>query len=229
MGFTIDQVVPWGRNLEEYIRMFSLTSADLDKKILGCGDGQASFNAEMHEQGKQVVSVDPIYQFTATQIKQRITATADKIKEQLLENQQDYTWSTYHHPEALVNIRLAAMDVFLKDFVQGKQEGRYWEGALPKLPLADQSFDLALCSHFLFSYSLHLDADFHEHSIREMCRVSREVRIFPLLEVDGKRSRHLESLMERFKTAPSVMATIVPVDYEFQKGGNQMLVCRMVP
>ncbi len=233
MGFTIDNaaataVVPWGRNLEAYQQMFSLTAIDLDKKILGCGDGPASFNAEMHQQGRQVISLDPIYQFTAAQIKERIVAIAGKIKEQLLENQQDYSWRTYHDPETLVGIRLAAMDLFLADFEKGKQAGRYLIGALPELPFADQSFDLALCSHLLFSYSHQLDIDFHERAIREMCRVSREVRIFPLLEIDGKRSRHLENLMERFKKVPSVEVAMVTVEYEFQKGGCQMLVCRVV-
>jgi hypothetical protein len=45
MPFTLDQIVPWGRSFDEYVRMFSLTPDDLDKNILGCGDGPASFNA----------------------------------------------------------------------------------------------------------------------------------------------------------------------------------------
>jgi len=39
MGFTLAKVVPWGRSYDEYIRMFSLTEADLGLRILGCGDG----------------------------------------------------------------------------------------------------------------------------------------------------------------------------------------------
>lgn len=57
MGFTLDQVVPWGRSYEEYLAMFALTEADLHKRILGCGDGPASFNAELTKRGGKVISV----------------------------------------------------------------------------------------------------------------------------------------------------------------------------
>jgi ubiquinone/menaquinone biosynthesis C-methylase UbiE len=45
---------------------------------------------------------------------------------------------------------MAAMQVFLDDHVLGRVEGRYVAAELPALPVADASFDLALCSHFLF-------------------------------------------------------------------------------
>ena len=47
MAFKLDQIVPWGRSFDEYVRMFGLTDLDLGKTILGCGDGPASFNATM--------------------------------------------------------------------------------------------------------------------------------------------------------------------------------------
>lgn len=46
-----------------------------------------------------------------------------------------------------------------------------------------RSFDLAVCSHLLFLYSEHLSEDFHVESIKELCRVAGEARIFPLLEL----------------------------------------------
>ena len=72
MAFTLDQIVPWGRSFGEYVRMFALTEADLEKQILGCGDGPASFNAAMRRQGRKVVSVDPLYQFSGEQILGRV-------------------------------------------------------------------------------------------------------------------------------------------------------------
>ena len=44
--FTLDSVVPWGRSFDEYCAMFDLSDRDLDLKILDCGGGPASFNAE---------------------------------------------------------------------------------------------------------------------------------------------------------------------------------------
>jgi hypothetical protein len=73
--FTLDQVVPWGRSYEEYTAMFLLTGTDLAGRILGCGDGPASFNAEASRRGSAVVSCDPLYAFSTAEIEARIDAT----------------------------------------------------------------------------------------------------------------------------------------------------------
>jgi len=59
VSFSLDQVVPWGRSFEEYVAMFSLTEEDLAGRILGCGDGPASFNCELTRRGGMIVSLDP--------------------------------------------------------------------------------------------------------------------------------------------------------------------------
>ena len=60
VGFRLDEVVPWGRSFDEYVAMFALTEEDLQRRILGCGDGPASFNRGVTERGGDVVSVDAI-------------------------------------------------------------------------------------------------------------------------------------------------------------------------
>ena len=81
---------------------------------------------------------------------------------------------------------------------------------------------LASCSHFLFLYSEHLSLSFHCEAIREMCRVAKEVRVFPLLTLDGVQSPHLEGVY-RFLTDSKHLFSIRTVDYEFQRGGDKML------
>ena len=71
---TIDRVFPWGRSLDEYRRMFSISDTDLQLNILGCGDGPAGFNAEATRRGDNVISCDPIYQFTTVELRGRIAA-----------------------------------------------------------------------------------------------------------------------------------------------------------
>jgi len=61
MAFRYENVVPWGRSYEEYLRMFDLRPDDLKRCILGCADGPASFNSELTRRGGGVVSVDPLY------------------------------------------------------------------------------------------------------------------------------------------------------------------------
>ena len=71
-----------------------------------------------------------------------------------------------------------AMESFLKDFEKGKAEGRYQAGSLPHLSFNNKDFGISLCSHFLFLYSEQLSDKFHMASIKELCRVAQEVRIF---------------------------------------------------
>jgi SAM-dependent methyltransferase len=217
----LDQVVPWGRTLAEYRLMFDLSEADLNQRILGCGDGPASFNAEMAQQGHQVVSIDPLYAFTAAQIQQRVEATYEPIVTQVRQNPDRYCWDLFRDPEALGQARLAAMQTFLQDYETGKAAGRYLTQALPRLDFADSKFDLCLCSHLLFLYSEQLSLEFHLTSIRELLRVASEVRIFPLLQLGCQPSPYIEPVLQAL--ADQFMVEIQPVAYEFQKGGNQMM------
>jgi hypothetical protein len=84
--FTLDQVVPWGRSFDEYRRMFDLADDELRLRIIGCGDGPASFNAEATRRGAQVISCDPIYRLEIAQIRDRIAATYDTILDQTRRN-----------------------------------------------------------------------------------------------------------------------------------------------
>jgi hypothetical protein len=227
MSIRLDQVVPWGRSLAEYQRMFDMSERDLAAKILGCGDGPASFNAEMSALGRSVVSCDPIYAFSKEQIAQRVQDTYDPIVEQVRRNAQNYVWSDFRDPDALGQHRLATMHAFLADFDAGRAAARYLPDALPALSFPDGQFDLALCSHLLFLYSEQLTLEFHVASIRELCRVAREVRIFPLLALDCRLSPHIVPVQERLRQAGFVVE-IQHVPYEFQAGGDQMMrVCHV--
>ncbi len=222
MGLTLDRIVPWGRSLAEYTRMFHLTVEDYQGTILDCGGGPASFNAELTGQGYRVVSCDPVYQFSTEQIRQRIDATYPEIMAGVQANLDAYHWREIASPEQLGQVRLAAMEQFLVDFPIGLAAGRYRPESLPHLPFADQTFDLALCSHLLFTYSDHLGWEFHWAAIQEMLRVARQVRVFPLVKISGEPSPWLPPILDQLKVE-GYTATIATVDYEFQRGGNQLL------
>lgn len=217
------QVVPWGRNASEYRRMFDLTHADLAGRILGCGDGPASFNAELTATGHCITSIDPVYAFTGDEIRARVDATYATIIDQVKARPERYVWREFADPDALGAVRLAAMEHFLTDYDAGKAAGRYLEGALPSLPFDDDSFDLTLCSHLLFLYTAQLDAAFHVAAVQELLRVAREVRVFPLLDLNCEESAHLPVVVAWCK-AQGHRAEVRPVPYEFQVGGARMLV-----
>jgi hypothetical protein len=218
----LDDIVPWGRSLAEYRRMFDLDEGDLDKQILGCGDGPASFNAEMTALGKNVVSIDPIYRFNASQIDRRVRDTYPSVISQVDENRDRYVWDYFPDADALGKYRLETMEKFLADYETGQAAGRYLDRSLPDLEMNDYRFDLCLCSHLLFLYSDHLSLEFHHRSIHRLLDLAREVRIFPLLTLDCQPSPYLEPIVSEFNT-DRFTAEVKTVDYEFQKGGNKLL------
>lgn len=223
--FTLDQVVPWGRSFDEYQRMFALSEDDLRGRILGCGDGPASFNAEATRRSVRVTSCDPIYQFTPEQLRSRIDVTRNEVIEQTRRNVHQFVWTSIPSLDALERARMAAMTEFLSDVATGKVEGRYVEAALPTLPFADRAFDLALSSHLLFLYSAQLGEAMHRASVRELCRIADEVRIFPLVALGGEPSPFVALAIEDAHDA-GWQASIEHVPYEFQRGANQMLRLR---
>lgn len=228
MAFTLQQVVPWGRTLDEYVRMFSLTEDDLRKTILGCGDGPASFNAEFTTRrdaaggGGRVVSVDPVYTFTRDELAGRVRETYDTVLEQTRKNRDNFLWNDFSNPDEMGQARMAAMRTFLADYDAGKAAGRYVCAEVPDLPFGNDAFDLALVSHFLFLYEAQLDEAFHLAAVLELLRVAREVRIFPLLNMDAKSSVRVRPLCDELH-ARGIACREETVAYEFQRGGNRML------
>lgn len=223
MSFTLNKVVPWGRSFDEYLSMFSLSETDLGNSILGCGDGPAGFNAELTQKGGNVTSIDPIYQFSANEIRSRIRETYDEIIDQTRKNIDEFRWDKIKSIEELGRIRMEAMSRFIADYQEDRS--RYLALELPDLPFHKKEFKLALSSHFLFLYSEQYSLEFHIQSITELCRVATEVRIFPLLELGAIKSRHLDQVIENLNQS-GFKADIKKVDYEFQKGGNEMLCIR---
>ena len=215
--------MPWGRSFAEYQAMFNLTNNDLQKSLLGCGDGPAAFNKELTQRGGQIISIDPIYDFSASQIKNRINDVYDEVLSQVENNKTDFVWKNIKSVDELGQVRMQAMNDFLADYDGGKQQGRYLSASLPTLDFADQQFDLALCSHFLFLYSHHFSLAQHSESVLELCRVAKEVRIYPLVTLAGETSPHLDVVIKKLNEH-NIDTQLQQVDYQFQQGATKMLV-----
>lgn len=220
--YKLKTIVPWGRNLEEYRQIFSLSEEDLKKKILGCGDGPSSFNAELTALGGDVVSIDPIYEFSKEHLSSRIDEVATEVMSMVRQNRTNFVWRNIKNPEELEQIRMSAMRVFLEDYPEGLKQKRYCFEMLPSLSFKDKNFDLALSSHFLFLYSEHLDFEFHISAILEMLRVADEVRIFPLMTLNNTYSPHLKKVREVL-AQKGYKSEIIKTEYEFQQGADEFL------
>lgn len=120
-------------------------------------------------------------------------------------------------------MRQASAQAFSADL--SKNPGRYVPGQLPSLPFDDRRFDLVLCSHLLFTYADRLHHDLHRTALLELSRVAAgEARVFPLLDQGGKACDDLVDWLRAEFAASGIASEIRAVPYEFQRGGNRMLV-----
>jgi len=224
MAFKLDNVVPWGRNMSEYKLMFQLDDNDMSKKVASFGDGPASFNYEAKKNGCSVISFDPIYQFSREELQKRIDDVRVTVMQQMRENKGNYVWSNIKGLEELEDVRMSAMELFLADYEQGKAENRYICHELPDiLPYDDNTFDIGLSSHFLLMYTI-LGYDFHIQSMKEMLRVCREIRVFPIVDLDANKTDLIANIINFFSNRYDTK--INKTQYEFQKGDNKLLIIK---
>lgn len=221
----LEEIIPLGRSGEDYLQMFNLMNLHESRTLLDCAGGPSSFNAFMSASGKKVISLDPLYACSVEEIKEKCIKSLYGMIDQIERKKELFRWNRYTSIEAFSNARMNALQTFLSDFEQGKKENRYITGALPSLPFENNAFEIALCSHFLFLYSSLLTYEFHEQSILEMLRVAKEVRIYPLSDLNGKTSDHLRNLIKSLRQK-SFHTQIINVPYEFQKGFSQCLIIR---
>ncbi len=220
--FDLEGVVPaWGRGAEEYEAFFSLTEIPFDFRILDCGAGPSCFTAEWSLKGRFVVAVDPLYKMPGQVIATDFEPTAARMLEGMRKAYHRFKWNYYQSPESVIERRRGVLERFIPDFDASTRIGRYVGARLPDLPFESRSFDLVLCSHMLFLYSEELDAEMHIASLNEMLRVGKEVRVFPLLDMEGHMSRHLEVIVESMRA--SAQLEFVTVPFEFRYGDSRML------
>lgn len=216
-SMTLSDVVPWARSLDEYTRMFNLTEEDYKNGVISFGDGTSAFNSTLTQKGLHAISIDPIYQFSVDDLKER----ADAVMVQSMNYYKHLPLNQQVEMKQIEESRLAAMECFLNDYQQGKAERRYLAYALPeRLPFADAAFGLGICAHFLLLYDQYGES-FHLSCLAEMLRVCTQVRIFPTINLAGQKSQVLDSVLEHF--SPTHHCELLSVDYGFQHFGFEML------
>lgn len=213
-----------GRTFDEYYRMFDLNDELLKKeKILDVASGVSSFCAQARARGYDATASDKIYTSDPSEIEKKCAEDLDVVMKQLPGIADLYIWNYFKNLKALKNNREEAYRSFIEDF---KKYGikRYVPAEFPATNFLNEQFTISLASHFLFVYEDRLDFDFHKKTILELLRItSKEIRIFPIVNLKGKRSKFVEPLIHDEDIAGHRIS-IRKVGYEFMKNGNQMLV-----
>ena len=204
--------------------MLDLSDEDLlAGPILDCPGGAGDFGARVRAQGGEVVSVDPAYAEPRDALLARARADVLRGNRWVAENPHLYRFGIVRSVEHHLETRSAACERFAADYAADGR--RYVVAALPSLPFPDRRFALALTSYLLFSYPEFLDVDFHVASLRELARVAGEVRAFPLLDTGGVPYPYLDEARAALAAA-GVETEVRRIDFEFQVGGDRLLVAR---
>lgn len=213
-----------GRSWDEYLKMFKLTREELKtRSFLDCAAGASSFTAYLANGGGRVQAVDLLYDQDPLVLKSLCQKHLEALVKSLEPIKREFEWSYFRDLDHLKEHRSRSCQEFYQDYSQNPD--RYQKGDLTRLPFADSEFDIVLSSHLLFIYDHRLDLEFHLQVLDEMFRVAgEEVRVYPLVKHANKTSEFLKPAWQRMSMVAEL--ELVKVNYQFRRGGNQMLIIR---
>lgn len=187
------------RSFAEYEKMFILQTEQLHgRRILDVAGGASSFTAEARQLGILSEAVDPLYEKSSEAIDKHGRQEIELVAAKMERLQNVYDWTFYGSLQNHTAGRVKSLERFIEDFSSHDGAGRYHAACLPLLPFEQESFDLVLCSHFLFLYEEQFDYVFHLEAVRELIRVAKsggEVRIYPLFSFRTEEYSRLPDLI----------------------------------
>ena len=209
-------MVSIGRSFDEYTKFFDLDEFELEgKKVLDIASGFSSFKAEATLKEIETTAIDKIFFFDEKKLKEIVKESLKTIDNL---NIEAHNFKYFKDLDDLKDKRRIVANLFLYDFEQNSDN--YIGMNLPNIMFKPKSFDIALISHLLFLYDDILDENFHLKLIKNALRVSKEVRVFPLVNLKNEKSLFLEKILSEFN------CEIKAVDYEFLKNANEVLIIK---
>ncbi|WP_100407873.1 SAM-dependent methyltransferase [Bacillus solitudinis] len=218
----LERIIFIGRTFDEYLDMFSLSEVELHgKKILDCPAGACSFTAIGNKTGLDVTACDIAYYHSSEALKTKGLQDIEHAMEHMEKAKNNYKWDYFNDIEGLKKHRLSALNDCTNDMCKSSEH--YIPVTLPTLPFNNAEFDIILSAHFLFMYADRLNYQFHIETLNELLRVTKEeIRIFPLVDLEGKRYEHLDKIIN-FLAENGCTVEEIKVPYEFQTNANSML------
>ncbi|MFI9504282.1 methyltransferase domain-containing protein [Nocardia sp. NPDC052566] len=211
--------------MAEYRAIFALSENDLHGRILDCPGGASSFTTEASDLGAQVTAADPIYARSADELRPLAISETDRGNSWATAHHDRYRWDWYGNPTGHRRMRHAAAVRFGVDLTIHPE--RYVPARLPALPFPDNSFDLVLSSHLLFTYADRLDTDFHLAALAELARVSTgETRLYPLVDHTGRNLGDLVEYLRNELHDKGIHTSLRKTGYEFHRGADTVLILR---
>lgn len=212
----------WGHDVDEYREMFDLSPEEMNSAILEFGCGPNEVNFQQTQQKHKIVSCDPLFVLDKDILKSKTKLIFADMADQIKQEQQHFDFSRSGSYDNLLAERKKGMQQFFADYEKGIAEQRYLGISDYHLPFADFTFDFALSAHYLFADLEDQTIEFHLRVLRELARVAKEVRIFPLIDREGKTSAFLGPVLLGLQQ-DNYGVEVREVDFHLHQAGNAML------
>ena len=216
------KLVLWGHHVDEYKEMFALSQADLTGRILEFGSGASAVNAELRDKAVEIISCDPLFVLDKATLTTNVSLVFEDMVARIHNEPDKFDFSRYGSFDAFIDYRRQGIAEFFRDYDKGKAQKRYLPATDYQLPFKDFEFDFVLSSHYLFADLDDQDVNFHVDVIRELARVAKEVRIFPLIDRNGQTSPFLGPVLLGLQQ-DDFGIEVREVSYHLQAKGNAML------
>ncbi len=216
------RIALWGQHLDEYKDMFALTDEDLNKSFLEYNSGVSAFNHEVQSKASACVSCDPWYVLDKKSLREKIELNFNARLLELENNLSNLDVSRYGSFEKLVAYRRQGIESFFADFEEGLATKRYLPITVDELPFPDFNFDFALIANNFFADLDYQTVEYHISRIKELARVAKDVRIFPLVDANGEPSSLLGPIIMGLYQ-DNFRVEVKDVAYYLQHRGNAML------
>lgn len=183
--------VPMMMNWETAEMMFDLPFSALPEKVLFFPGGISSVNAELHQKGKQVVSIDSAYALSLYDLEKLQTEILQTCSLDWERANKNLSVEEKRSQEQIISAWQKIADLFMHDYQKAKNEGRYVALANHSaLPFKNNEFNLACCAGLLIE-----DQGAVLNLMMELLRVASEVRIFPHWLAGEKAHNALAAIM----------------------------------
>lgn len=218
----MSKLVLWGHHVQDYKEMFDLNDTHLSGKILEYGCGPSAVNSELSQAAKSCISCDPLFSLDKGTLQVKTELIFAEMLDAIIAHPQRFNFTDYGGLDGFLVNRAKGMAQFFEDYLKGKKAGRYVAAQEIALPFEDFTFDLVLSSHYFFADLDQQDEAFHIAAIKELARVGKEVRIFPLVDSNQEPPPFLGPILLALQQE-NYGAEIKAVPYHLQKQGNAIL------
>ena len=213
----------WGESYENVINMFDLDDIDLKKSILDCMGPPSSFTPLARKAGQKVVSCSDVYGSNKEALEEKVPEILRQTLSIIGDNPDRFVGSAIGTTKEYSEKLKSSLDIFFKTYNDDFKEDLYSSESLPVLNDFNASeFGLVICRHFLFKENANFTVDFHVRCIKEMCRVAKECRIFPLVGANSEPAKILPEVMKALQDE-GVDVEVRKVSYELRRNANAML------